>query len=211
MRRIDSKGFTIIELLVATVTFSLVLLILTGAIVQFNRIYYKGTVNTKTQEAARTLVEEIARNIQFGPKDATYTISSVAAAPPFKYLCAGNNLYVFQLKKVIGEAPTKHGLLVNNTASCSDPGASFNINNPGASFGKARELLGDNMQLVSLDIQPVGTMNYKISAEVAWGSSADFDSSNPDPAKHNCKYSVRFGGQFCAFSRQEVIITPRLN
>ena len=59
-----NKGFTIIELMISTVIFSLVLLMCLVGIVQVSRTYYKGVTRAKTQEATRRLMDEIKESIQ---------------------------------------------------------------------------------------------------------------------------------------------------
>lgn len=59
------RGFTIIELMISTVVFSLVLLAASAAIIQIGKKYYKGITNARTQEVARSTVDEIAQSLQF--------------------------------------------------------------------------------------------------------------------------------------------------
>ncbi len=202
MKRLHTKGFTIIELLIATTTFSVVLLILTGAIVQFNKIYYRGNIDTKTQEAARGVAEDIARNIQFTSNVTLPTVN----AQGIGYFCAGGHRYAYRLtnstysanmNKVIDNASIKHALVVDES-SC---GPVANIDT-GPFSTNARELLGYNMQLVSLGIAQ-NASTYTVTVLVAYGT--DYNLAN-----NNCP-AIRFGGHFCAFSKQEITVARRLN
>lgn len=65
------KGFTIVELLVSTVIFSLILLGAMAALVQIGRLYYKGVTTSVTQEKARSTISEISQSIQFSSQDVT--------------------------------------------------------------------------------------------------------------------------------------------
>ncbi len=67
------KGFTIIELLLATAVFSLVLVGATSALIQIGRMYYKGLTTSNTQETARRIMEDVSRNIQFSGATPTDT------------------------------------------------------------------------------------------------------------------------------------------
>src|SRR5687768_12937296 len=60
-----NSGFTIIELMIATVVFSTILLIITGGIVQIGKAYYKGVISARTQNTTRQLTDEVTRNLQF--------------------------------------------------------------------------------------------------------------------------------------------------
>jgi prepilin-type N-terminal cleavage/methylation domain-containing protein len=61
----SQKGFTIIELMISTVIFSLVLLGASAAIIQIGKKYSKGITYARTQEVARSTVDEIAQSLQF--------------------------------------------------------------------------------------------------------------------------------------------------
>jgi prepilin-type N-terminal cleavage/methylation domain-containing protein len=61
----SQKGFTIIELMISTVIFSLVLLGASSGIVQIGKKYSKGITYSRTQEVARSTVDEIAQSLQF--------------------------------------------------------------------------------------------------------------------------------------------------
>jgi len=58
-------GFTIIELMLSTVVFSIVLLMCMAGILQITRLYYRGVTQSSTQEVARTITNEISEAVQF--------------------------------------------------------------------------------------------------------------------------------------------------
>jgi prepilin-type N-terminal cleavage/methylation domain-containing protein len=59
------KGFTIIELMISTIIFSLILLGASAAIIQIGKKYSKGITHVRTQDVARSTVDEIAQSLQF--------------------------------------------------------------------------------------------------------------------------------------------------
>jgi prepilin-type N-terminal cleavage/methylation domain-containing protein len=65
MKQKGQKGFTIIELMISTVIFSLVLLGASAGIIQIGKKYSKGITYARTQEVARSTVDEIAQSLQF--------------------------------------------------------------------------------------------------------------------------------------------------
>lgn len=62
--RSNQKGFTIVELLMSMAVFSTIILIATVGIVMMGRRYYKGVTTARTQEAARSLEDDLSRIVQ---------------------------------------------------------------------------------------------------------------------------------------------------
>lgn len=60
----NQKGFTIVELLIATSIFTTIVLLVTVGIVTMGRRYYKGLTTVRTQEAARSIESDISQMIQ---------------------------------------------------------------------------------------------------------------------------------------------------
>lgn len=195
MRKLNPKGFTIIELLIATVTFSVVLLVITGAIIQFTRLYYKGTVTTQTQEAVRAITEEIAKSIQFNPANSlkSYPIS---AGNPFDRYCIGNHGYVYQKNVSVSEDGTqKHALVSDQLCRPYDINSALQSNQT--------EMLGDRMQLLELSVSqsPTNSKQYTIHVKIGYGDEIQDDDTCP---------SVSIGGQFCAVSELSTTVIGRL-
>lgn len=190
MSKSSSRGFTIIELLIATVVFSVILLILTGAIVQFGRIYYRGNVDSKTKEATRAVMNSIAQDIQFG--------STVAQTPNSltngTSLAIGPGCYDYQLGVQVKDG--YHAITRQNNSICPSP----------PSFG-GHEFLGENMQLVSLTVKETspGSGLYRVSVHVVYGSDDDFT----DDTKKSCKPIIK-GGQFCSVAELSTVVAKRI-
>ena len=49
------KGFTVLELMIATTVFSVMLLLTTTGMIQIGKVYYKGLVTAKTQDTVRSI------------------------------------------------------------------------------------------------------------------------------------------------------------
>lgn len=58
------KGFTIVELLLATTFFSVILTLVTAGFVQINRTYTKGTIVRDVQSSGRALFEDVTRTLR---------------------------------------------------------------------------------------------------------------------------------------------------
>ncbi len=123
---VDTRGFTIVELMIATVVFSLVMVICLVGMVQVSRAYYKGITISKTQEAGRFLMDEISSTIQFSGSSINPNNDGTVVAMPvnvgfpsnsfvnngvtdpsvfndggFGVFCAGNKKYSYALDKKV--------------------------------------------------------------------------------------------------------------
>ncbi len=184
MKRLHNKGFTIVELMIATTVFSIILMVFVTAIIQVGRIYYKATIQSHTQERARAISEQVAKDLQFG-KVSTFSTAS-------GYTCVGGHVYVYNLGNQVGVDPGV-GMGVRSTGACS------------ASTVDLTELLGDHMQLTKFNVTYSGGL-YKVTIRVVYGNDSDFTG---DPATSSCK-TISLGGQFCAVSELTTTVTPRL-
>lgn len=219
MTRANNKGFTIIELLIATAIFSILLLVLSSALLQIGRIYYKGFTSSLTQETTRSILEDVSQTIQFAPGNITFAPPS-GATPG--YICIDTRRYTFVLGQ---QRPgTQHVLVADEVSgSCTGP-QSF----AGPLTASSRELLGDKMRLAKFDIAPADISNktYRITIRVAYGDD-DLLCSPTAPTPHcsdnvtmtssdfntqrdlECK-DIRSGTQFCAISELSTIVERRL-
>lgn len=201
MKRLNNKGFTIIEMMIATIVFSVTLLIMTAAIIQFGKIYYKGTVQARTQQTVRTALQDISQSIQFGPADPVGPFSDPSGV---QYYCIGTNRLTFLITPAgtqLGTGPgqSAHILVSDSSPSCSAYPA---MNTPALPSG-ARELIGEKMQLTDLQITKIGSDLYQITIAVAYGQTADLEAG-----KKSCK-ALTLGGQFCAVSQLTTTVQKR--
>lgn len=144
--RRDSGGFTIIELLIATVIFSLLMTVILVSAFQIGRIYYKGISVSSTNEAARTSIDDISNDVRFG--------SNIKATKPYSsqpdtwYFCVGLHRYTYQLfHKVTNQDIDTNavtGLRETAVDGCPPP-------DPGHPGANGDQLLGPDMQLNALD------------------------------------------------------------
>jgi prepilin-type N-terminal cleavage/methylation domain-containing protein len=99
------KGFTIIELLVATLVFSIVLIVVLSAFVQTSRLFYKGVNMDNTQESTRTITQDIADDIKFSQSAPTSFLIEYSSPTSPSYssvthsgrFCIGLHRYSYQL------------------------------------------------------------------------------------------------------------------
>src|SRR5690606_22524615 len=87
------KGFTIVELMIATSVFSVVLLLCTYGLLAIGRSYYKGVTISRTQETARLIVDDVAEAIQFNG-------GAVVLNPAGRMYCIGSRRYSYALNEI---------------------------------------------------------------------------------------------------------------
>lgn len=197
-------GFTIVELMIATVVFSFILLMVSLSILELQRIYYKGINSSKTQEAARSIIQDVSQAIQFNG-------GQIIRGSDVH--CVGNRRYSYALgNKVEDGAVALHGVVVDNPATCN-PGDS----NLSASAPNSLELLGNNMRVAKFEVEPQGPNNlYKVSVRVVFGDDDLLEDAvmadgtpGTDGVLDRCK-SDRAGNQYCAVSELSTVVQQRV-
>lgn len=201
-------GFTIIELMISTAVFSVVLLLCATAIVQVGRMFYKGLTINRTQEASRKVVDDVIQSIQFGAKSANFDIRS-GTAPGVQVICLGDVRYTFITSKSLGTGGGQYRHILWKDRLSSGAPCAGDATNPLPDLtaatppGGGEELLGDNMRLpvFSVDV-PVGSSNvWTVKATVAYGADDDVFAKNADSSPNYSKcIGSDAGGQFCAVS-----------
>jgi prepilin-type N-terminal cleavage/methylation domain-containing protein len=148
------KGFTVIELLIATVIFSIVLLVLTQTIISITNNYYHGVIQTQTEQVVKNINNDIVQQIQFSTND------SIVSEPPKNdwpssgtlktslpnmigfsttnsvegYLCIGSNEYIYQKNGIVKQSSPNNdhqaygSLVLTFDSGCKNPGPKMNNN-----------------------------------------------------------------------------------
>ena len=204
----EQQGFTIVELLIATAVFGLVLLFVSTAVLQFSRVYYKGVTETNTQDAARGVMDRIGQAIQFDGGTVTSTTTPSPGTPAT--FCVGNVQYTYILGYQLtdstpGTHQTNHALVMRNYPGCtaSSPPSPMDLSATG------QELLSPNMRLANLSVTNVpGTPTYRISIRVVFGD--DTLLNGPTTTTANCIPAYSTGTQFCALSDLSTVVTKRV-
>ena len=136
LRTKNNQGFTILELLIATTVFSVILLVVTTGIIRIGNIYYKGITASKTQESIRNISSELSSSIQFA--NGIKVPGSSA-----NIFCLGNTRYTYFLNREYARG------------SEATTGIYSEILNPGSACAcmipscvtETRQLLGNNMRV----------------------------------------------------------------
>jgi prepilin-type N-terminal cleavage/methylation domain-containing protein len=155
---IRQSGFTIVELMIATVVSSVILIVITFGIVRFTHDYYSGINGSNTQTTAQGAIDAISHAIEF---NATGTVATNGSQGIF---CAGSQVFLYTMGKQLTAAPSaaNWGLyqLNNPSANCVIPGSTTG----------GTELLGKNMRLTYINLaQQAGTNVWNLEFHIAYG------------------------------------------
>lgn len=202
-------GFTLLELMIATSVFAVILLVVTAGILSFTRQYYKGVVSSTTQTTAREIMSEVVQTIQFGSTIQT----DLTGGAGVKGFCADNNLFSYKPDVQItdnGGVATQsqgyHALIRSQLAGgCNSSATPLVMPNAAGLPSGQRELLGNHMRLSALEVSPVtvGGSLYRVHVRVVYG---DDDLLTADHSK--CRGGI--GSQFCAVSDLNTTVQKRL-
>ena len=186
-RSTRQQGFTIIELMVATAVFAVVLVLVTVGVLQISRLYYKGVTTANTQNVARNIIDVVSQSIQFSGGPITPTSSGAATPSSPKVFCLSNQRFTYDLGwQVVDSDPNAskhqayHGLVQDTLAGCTSS-STQNLDTPVVS---GRELLSPKMRLSKMNIIDLGSNLYKIEVRVVYG---DDDLLTGDHQLNNCK------------------------
>ena len=208
------RGFTILELLIASTVFSVILLLATSGVIQLGRLYHKNLALNRTQETARSIGEEIERSIQF----ARGSVSAASSLNPdqSRTQCIGNIQYTFWIdRKVENVNGTQNHALLMKQLGPKDTCASQS---------GGTELLSNNMRLLNFEIIPPDANGLaQINIRIAYGDNDLLDHYNTDGSKisddpaefaeatreANCHSGIA-GSSFCAVAQLDISAKRRL-
>lgn len=228
------RGFTIIELLIATTVFSLILVVMTVGVMRFTKAYYKGVTASSTQNVARTTIDEVAQAVQFSGLQVRELAESPANQSNAKLrshgFCVGAQRYSFlpgwQLKNTSNPGSYEHThVFVRDKPS---GGCSANLQQTAQDLLGTNitgtELLTTNMRVAKAElVRAGGDPNlYNMTLRIVYGD-ADLLTSQSSPASNGrgdafnatasdatCKSAIA-GNQFCAVSQLSTMIQRRVD
>lgn len=203
------KGFTIVELMIATVVFSFVLIVASSGAIAIGRSYYKGVTSTKTQETARSIMEELTRSVQFSGR----SMQTGSDGMGNNAICIGEDRYVYRIDQ------RSQGAIRGLIRTDRPDGACV------VDWTGGIGLLSDNMRLLQLAVdnnnphQINVTIAYSIGNDLLTHYADDGFSrvdANGDAAVNDadfpaslCKGGIA-GSNFCSVSRLETAAVERI-
>lgn len=201
------QGFTIVELMVSNIIFSLVLLAAMAAMVQIGRLYYKGIITSRTQEVTRNISENISQGIQFSNNDVKETAGGFFCIGPIRYTYIedaklGDVEHVLWRDVPNGGCVGVVGIAANGHMGEDDP-----CGDPSYNCTEGKELMSANMRITNLYVGAIPTTKlYKIDVSLAYG---DDDLIETVAGREVCKGST-IGTEFCAISELSTSVLRRV-
>jgi prepilin-type N-terminal cleavage/methylation domain-containing protein len=202
---LKQQGFTVIELLIASAIFSVIMLICLTAFVEIGRAYYKGVTMSRTQDVARSMIDDISRSLQFS----NASVSSIGNTT----YCVGNKRYTISRGIEITSSGGVAGLQGQHGVQREDNFIGGCSAATPAQLGSATELLSEGMQIDVFEVAPVSTDNklWQIHIKIVSGSNiVANDILTGAVGAKQCVSRPGATSQFCAISDLTTIITGRL-
>lgn len=199
-------GFTIVELMVATVVFSTVLIVITTGVMYFTRSYHASLNRSRVQNTARSITASISQGIQFTGTVIATTVDTSANpdSSGVTYFCAGGKIYVFRAGQQYGGGQATQadpGLYVAPQPSGCTP-----LDSAGYNDSRGQQMLGPKMRITSLSLRNVSGQLYSISLTLAYGD----DDLLTATTGSNVSCRSQAGSQFCAVSSLNTTVQRRL-
>jgi len=208
-----SAGFTIVELMIATAVFSLVLLVVTTGFLAFTRSYFRGVNTAATQSAARNITDVISQSVQFELDSAD--LSRIENG----VFCLGSRRFSYVPGQKYDGTATTTGLVSRpfNGGSCQDSPATD------SDTSDTVQLLGKNMRVASIKIAPdPNGETFSVETIIAYGDadllcSDAVDCRGSDEITNWADQSAGLrcravsGSQFCSVSALKTVVTKRVS
>lgn len=207
----SQDGFTIVELMIATLVFSVILTIITMGVISFSNRYYKGVYASSTQNVARTIMDSTAQAIEFGSAAVTPTGSN-------SYFCAGGSVYMFNTSEGTFQNAGQTGVYVRPMTS--------DVCTGGVSMTNGQQLLSNHMRVTNLSVEKSTTVDnaYIVNVVVAYG---DNDVLCVTSAAQGCSAGAHYsdgdfagksdvacrsgsGSQYCSVSKLTTTVQKRV-
>jgi len=167
--KLQQQGFTIIELMIATIVFAVILLVVSAGVMRFTTDFYKSINTSTTQNAGRNAIAGMSEAIEFST---SVTSSPPATGSTVGYVCAGNEEFAYVLGNALPNTAGYGLYRFKPTGGCGPVGVPAS-STPG--WGGGQELLGAHMRLVYLDVEQADTTDptsiWNISLKVAYGEN----------------------------------------
>lgn len=222
MRKPSQKGFTIVEIMIATAVFSVVLLAATAGFIEVGHLFYKGVSITNTQEVANHIFQDVNGNFQTAAN-----VSATQNGPSgYDYYCVGSSRYTYILNNEVNVSDSGPNHQVANAggnfgilkdvlpggsacaAPCDDLNASVTCVPGSVKFNNPVELLGSKMRVEQFDIEQSTTTSnlYNISIILAYGDDDVLTYSSPNDLSTVSCNSDSNTQQFCSVSRVQTAV-----
>lgn len=220
-----SSGFTIVELMIATTVFSVILLVTSAGVISIGRSYYRSLTTTRVQETARSVMDDVSRSLQFSDTDAiaNHLENPDGTATTIKARCFGPDRYTYVINQKVetvttgGSEQNMHALYRDRRATAAEHESTCE---PNVDFTDGTELLGENMRLLKFYVS--NSNPFQVELKIAYGDddllTTYDDNGNPlndgnisesEAEGTLCKFGIA-GSNFCAVAGLETTVTSRV-
>lgn len=208
MKKLGKKGFTIIEVLIASMVFTTVLLLCMEGITRIAKVYIKNASISKTNEFAKAFTEEITQQIKYGSSVPVYFKNSNN-----RLICVGGMAYVVKINRKIDDNQDVKKRRDDGCNNFKDNGFFDDPEAVSIAPPRSRILIFDFEEYVNNEI-PV---KYKLDIRIALGDgdlmvdnsgkNANEDDVILDQLK--CKSGIA-GSEFCSVITLTTVATRRI-
>lgn len=220
MKRGGQSGFTIVELMIATAVFSVILLIITAGVLAFSKQYMHGQTYSNLQFTARQVSSQVGQDIQFGNGVSTVpanTFTTAGTTTTVGCYQIGASVYLYHIGRLVED--NKHGLVMvpnqSATGACNSfiPLSNGRLESALNSNPGARELLSQGQRLLQFSIiDGTGAGAHVVEIKIA---SGDDDLFTPDitptfNAWQDVKCKPTDGREYCAITSLKTTALERI-
>lgn len=189
MNKADHKiaGFTIVELMIATVVFSIVLLVCMASLIQIGRMFYKGITLTRANEVMRSSIEDITGDLKITGAPTIIHDGSITK------VCTLHHGYYFEQGKMYDGTPGSIGLIRQDDISTTG------CQNASLTNSTASQLLDLNMRISDLDFNcSIASHICDVTAYIAYGDDELLGGTSAATGTAPTCISDLSSSQFCA-------------
>lgn len=214
--RKDRRGFTIIELMVATTVFTIIMTVVAAMLVQYSNSQRKAANESAVQNVARDFADQVGQALQFSRGE----FSPITNADGTGGYCVGGT-YRFSVaygrQRTTG---TTHGAMVDRAGLNCSAGAQALIT--GTTFS-GTELLSQGMRVARFDITTAGSGLYTLTMRIVYGDddllcspavsgscTSDAVMNPVDLARTDIECKSGKDARFCAVSELSTTVRSRL-
>ncbi len=205
--RLNEKGFTLVELMIATTVFSVILLLCTFGLISVGRSYYKGVTVARTQEVARTIMDDITQAIQFSGGNIEPSLTPDPGFSNVTGFCVNSKRYSYIPEKLLTDSPDDHTLVVDSPGTTCSAGMRPQNVNMAALSDSSKEFLLPNMRVSEISVTPAGGRLYRVSVRIVAGDDNSLEQEGTPGVR--CSNSAS-DSQFCAVASLTSIVEKRL-
>lgn len=218
----NQVGFTLIELMIATSIFSVILLVMSFGAVSIGRVYYKGIKSSNTQSVTRKIADDLAQSIQFSSSKVVTTPTQEEKDKnlrKFDIFCIDGKKYSYILNRQVAVSQAEHVFIseVDPNCNASSPSSLNADGNIASGTTEYSDLIGKSMRLSDIEIyQDTNSSNFVVTVRVASGDddliedAKGVKSNEPGYDSSTARCISGSGSQYCAVSNLYTFVNKRL-